>query len=169
VLHLVAAYYMQLVSRRGLKWSIICNNIILLHAQQQQSKKPYYFNMLAVNQALEHPRVKIETLQSHCLQHNLPCVFMDAEKGTPELVIEALASQEHTWLHMSCHGVQNDDTLLGINFQLHKGDLHLADILCLNLPNAVFTSLIACHTAAGAKYVPNEAMHLAGSMQFYGF
>jgi CHAT domain-containing protein len=54
-------------------------------------------------------------------------------------------------------------------FVLYNGRLELSDIASKSLSAGQFAFLSACHTAAGLKELPGEAMHLAGGLQFAGF
>jgi CHAT domain-containing protein len=103
------------------------------------------------------------------MSHSLTCSILEADQATAEHIKKALESPKNTWLHMACHGIQKNNQPLQSHFKLHKSDLYLMDLLHLNLPHAVFASLVSCHTAAGAKDLPDEVMHLAAGMQFAGF
>ena len=54
--------------------------------------------------------------------------------------------------------------------KISGGGLKLLDIARADLPSAEFAFLSACHTAEqGPSYAPDEALHLAAAMQFFGF
>src|SRR6202044_1856371 len=73
------------------------------------------------------------------------------------------------WVHFACHGSQHPTFGMKSAFALHDGQLELGEITSKNLPSAQFAFLSACHTAAGLKELPEEAMHLAAGLQFAGF
>jgi hypothetical protein len=103
----------------------------------------------------------------------------------------------HSLLHLSCHGnseglllppgisvqalIEGSASLLSSSARLHKGAkllpaaFHLVDgplsiprIAALNI-SADLAYLSACSTATGTGRLADEAIHLAGSMQFAGF
>jgi CHAT domain-containing protein len=76
--------------------------------------------------------------------------------------------EKHTRLHISTHGLQRDDEPLNNYFQLHDGKLRLADVMEIEFNQTNFASLAACHTAAGAEHLPDEALHLAAGLQLAG-
>jgi CHAT domain-containing protein len=67
--------------------------------------------------------------------------------------------------HMACHGVHNEDPLKSA-LVLHDGRLTIENIMHLSLPRAVLAYLSA---AKGDQNAPDQAVHLAASMLFYGF
>jgi CHAT domain-containing protein len=71
-------------------------------------------------------------------------------------------------LHLACHGDQAAKPLESA-FLLQDGQLTLADIMRMNLPQAVLAFLSACWTAKGDEKAPDQAVHLAASMLFCGF
>ena len=87
--------------------------------------------------------------------------------ATRQQVLRALPS--HTWLHMSCHGWQNQADPSLSAFLLHDQRLTLADLAALNLRQTDLAYLAACQTAAGDQRLPDEALHLAGALQLAGY
>ncbi|KAF9062540.1 CHAT domain-containing protein [Rhodocollybia butyracea] len=83
----------------------------------------------------------------------------------------AKALVDHEWLHIASHGTLVPKEPFGSYFSLAGGSrFTLLDIIRLNLPNAAFAFLSACHTAElSAGSVHNEVIHLAAAMQFCGF
>jgi CHAT domain-containing protein len=73
------------------------------------------------------------------------------------------------WLHLACHGQQNQAEPLKSGLLLYDGKLELAQILKSSFPNAEFVFLSACQTAMGDTNLVNESMHLAGGLIFAGF
>jgi len=79
------------------------------------------------------------------------------------------ALDSFSWVHFACHGFQHPTFGMKSAFALHNGQLELGEITSKNLPSAQFAFLSACHTAAGLRELPEEAMHLAAGLQFAGF
>ncbi|KAG8981417.1 hypothetical protein FRB93_008700 [Tulasnella sp. JGI-2019a] len=77
--------------------------------------------------------------------------------------------RNHCWAHFACHGDQDEEHAFDSHFLLVNGRLTLLDILRSGLPNAELAFLSACHSATGDARTPDEAIHLAASMQFAGF
>ncbi|CAL9420150.1 CHAT domain-containing protein [Streptomyces sp. enrichment culture] len=88
----------------------------------------------------------------------------DADADT---VRAALA--RHPWVHFACHGVQDPGQPSRGRLLLPGGALSVLDMARLDLPAAEFAYLSACETAVGGTALPDEALHLAGSLQLAGF
>ena len=92
-------------------------------------------------------------------------------------VPEAAASVENVALHLSdasiahfaCHGMQHRTNPLDSELTLEDGPLPVSRIMKMSMSNASLVFLCACETAKGDVHVPDEAMHLAGTMLFAGF
>ncbi|KAG8923961.1 hypothetical protein FRC02_010781 [Tulasnella sp. 418] len=89
------------------------------------------------------------------------------ENARREAVVGALRT--HSWVHISCHGVQRIRDPFKSCFKLYDKPLHVLDIIEARLPHAEFAFLSACHTAAGDERSPDEKIHLAAGLQFAGF
>jgi tetratricopeptide (TPR) repeat protein len=87
--------------------------------------------------------------------------------ATPNIVIEAM--KQHSWIHLSCHGLVDHGAPLNSHLTLEGGDLHVQDIIKARLENAEFAFLSACHSAAGSFAMPDESLHLTSALQFAGF
>jgi CHAT domain-containing protein len=87
--------------------------------------------------------------------------------ATRQTVLEALPS--HSWLHLSCHGIQDPADPSLSAFLLHDQALTLADLAALNLPETDLAYLAACQTATGDRRLLDEALHLAGALQLVGY
>jgi CHAT domain-containing protein len=87
--------------------------------------------------------------------------------ATRRAVLEALPS--HSWLHLSCHGVQHRADASLSAFLLYDQQLTLADLAALNLREADMAYLSACQTATGDVRLLDEALHLAGALQLVGY
>ncbi|MFF7444926.1 MULTISPECIES: CHAT domain-containing protein [unclassified Streptomyces] len=84
-----------------------------------------------------------------------------------DAVRSALAG--HAWVHFACHGVQDPQHPSQGRLLLSEGTLSVLDMARLHLPEAEFAYLSACETAVGGARLPDEALHLAGSLQLAGF
>ena len=87
--------------------------------------------------------------------------------ATRQAVLEALP--RHSWLHLSCHGVQHPDDPALSAFLLHDQPLTLADLAALDLREMDLAYLSACQTATGDLRLLDEALHLAGALQLVGY
>jgi CHAT domain len=87
--------------------------------------------------------------------------------ATRQAVLEALPG--HSWLHLSCHGVQDRADASLSAFLLHDQPLTLADLAALNLGEIDMAYLAACQTASGDLRLLDEALHLAGALQLVGY
>ena len=72
-------------------------------------------------------------------------------------------------LHLACHAKQERDDPLASGFLLHDGRLTIADVAHAKMPRAFFAFLSACESAYGDEALPDEMVHLAGTMLFAGF
>jgi CHAT domain-containing protein len=73
-------------------------------------------------------------------------------------------------VHFACHGIQDVMAPLESGLILHDGHrLTVNEIMKQPTPSASLTFLSACETAVGTENLPDEAMHLAASLQFAGF
>lgn len=88
-------------------------------------------------------------------------------EATPQAVREALA--EHAWVHFTCHGAQDTNDPSSGRLYLHGGQLSVLEIARLRLDRAELAFLSACETALGGRSLPDEAIHLAGSLQLAGY
>ncbi len=87
--------------------------------------------------------------------------------ATQQAVLEALP--DHSWLHLSCHGLQHPTDASLSAFLLHDQPLILADLVTLDLHETELAYLAACQTAAGDLRLMDEALHLAGALQLVGY
>jgi CHAT domain-containing protein len=95
------------------------------------------------------------------------CQQLQHSQASVRNVMEVM--QESAWLHLACHGEQDLNNPLKSALILSDGELELASILDIDLPNAKFVYLSACQTAMGDEKLANEAMHLAGGFLAAGF
>ncbi|MFD7301518.1 CHAT domain-containing protein [Streptomyces pharetrae] len=93
--------------------------------------------------------------------------LLSGEEARPEAVRAALTA--HSWAHFACHGVQDPEHPSEGRLLLPGGELSVLDVSRLDLPGAEFAYLSACETAVGGTSLPDEALHLAASLQLAGF
>ena len=116
----------------------------------------------------------------------LPCTLDELRKVEKHVsgdylvrlgVPEAAASVDNVALHLSdtciahfaCHGIQDRTNPLDSALMLDDGPLPVSRIMKTSMPSASLVFLCACETAKGDVNVPDEAMHLAGTMLYAGF
>jgi tetratricopeptide (TPR) repeat protein len=87
--------------------------------------------------------------------------------ATKQAVLELLPG--HSWLHMSCHGLQHPGVPSLSAFLLYDQPLTLADLAALSPHETDLAYLAACETASGDLRLPDEALHLAGALQLGGY
>ena len=87
--------------------------------------------------------------------------------ATYRAVVDALPG--HSWLHLSCHGVQHETDANLSAFLLHDRPLTLGDLTALSLPEADLAYLAACETATGDLALIDESLHLAAGLQIVGY
>ncbi|EJC98895.1 uncharacterized protein FOMMEDRAFT_95233, partial [Fomitiporia mediterranea MF3/22] len=127
--------------------------------------------IVADTKTLKYTRSEVRAVRnntrSYVSSHKL---FLDG-KALRKTVIEGL--QDVTWIHFACHGHLGSGSL-DSSFRLSDKGLTLLDIMRVNLPNAEFAFLSACHTAEQHGIGPSlgtydEVLHLAAAVQFCGF
>ncbi|KAJ7489711.1 CHAT domain-containing protein [Mycena galericulata] len=74
-----------------------------------------------------------------------------------------------SFVHFACHGSQDLVNPLESALLLGDGDLKVSKIMKTPIQNGSLAFLSACETAMGDEKVPDEAIHLAGTMLFAGF
>jgi CHAT domain len=91
--------------------------------------------------------------------------------GTRDRVLAELS--RHAFLHFAGHAEQDpDDVSSGALYTCDyrdRGPITIADLAALRLTDARLAFLSACRTALGATGVPDEALHLAGTLMLAGF
>ncbi|KAG2134478.1 CHAT domain-containing protein [Suillus clintonianus] len=92
---------------------------------------------------------------------------ISGDAATRAGALEAL--EQNTWVHLACHGKQDQDQPYNSHFVMKDEHLTLLDIMEKDIPHAEFAFLSACHTAVGDKETPDEVIHLAAGLQFSGF
>ncbi|KZV59436.1 hypothetical protein PENSPDRAFT_595468, partial [Peniophora sp. CONT] len=108
-----------------------------------------------------------ERLQEVFTKSRIGCSALNRERATLATVRAVL--DNHTWLHLACHGSQDLADPLQSAFSLHDGRLSLADLMTTTADNVELAFLSACQTAVGDEKIPEESMHLAAGMLAVGF
>jgi CHAT domain-containing protein len=73
------------------------------------------------------------------------------------------------FLHLACHGIQDQTDALESGFYLSDGKLTISKLMDLQLDKPWLAYLSACETAKGDANQPDQVMHLAAAMLFAGF
>ncbi|KAG8717759.1 hypothetical protein FRC08_006744 [Ceratobasidium sp. 394] len=97
----------------------------------------------------------------------MPVVRLEGDAATVDSVVSTI--ENHSWVHLACHGSQNSAAPGTSSFYLHDGPLTLSTIMSKSLKNAEFAFLSACQTASGDEDLPDEAVHLAAGMLMAGY
>lgn len=148
--------------------------LIRCQANYQLTTRPTGPRLLVVAQPLaegeaELPCVREEMSVIHRVVPPSQTVVLEGEQCTKAAVLAHLPTAN--WVHFACHGHQNRVEPFKSHFSLREQDapLRLLDIIVNGLPNAELAVLSACHSAAGDKTTPDEAIHLAAGMLFAGY
>ncbi|HEV2375461.1 MAG TPA: CHAT domain-containing protein [Streptosporangiaceae bacterium] len=94
------------------------------------------------------------------------CKILTGVGATVSAVRNELAS--HHWVHFACHGQQDLLQPSQGALLLHDGPLTVLEVARQRHINAELAFLSACQTAVGGA-LPDEAIHLAASLQVTGF
>ncbi|VDC05864.1 unnamed protein product [Peniophora sp. CBMAI 1063] len=89
--------------------------------------------------------------------------------GDATIEVVKSAMNRHQWVHLACHGSQNQMNATQSAFHLYDGPLTLSDLMGIAADNAKLAFLSACQTAVGDEKVPEESAHLAAGMLAVGF
>ena len=92
-----------------------------------------------------------------------------SEAATPAMVIDGF--HHHPFVHIATTSTLKPGNPFAAGFELHGGErLTLLQIVRLNLPDAEFAFLSACHSAEITEgSVVDEVLHLAAAVQYCGF
>lgn len=97
--------------------------------------------------------------------------YLSCTAENNQLNIKAVTSRlaDASIAHFACHGVQDAENALDSGFCLRDGVLTVAELMRLNLSEAVFAFLSACETAQGDRDQPDQTIHLCAALLFCGF
>ncbi|KAF8906147.1 CHAT domain-containing protein [Mucidula mucida] len=109
---------------------------------------------------------EVKAIQHVATSHGL--TWLNDSAATTSAVLADM--EEHAWVHLACHAVQDPLEPLQSAFLLHDGGLTLRSIMRLRFDRGkALAVLSACQTATGDSKVPDEAVHLAAGMFMAGF
>ncbi|KZV61082.1 hypothetical protein PENSPDRAFT_314628 [Peniophora sp. CONT] len=97
----------------------------------------------------------------------IPCKALDDKEATVDAVRSAM--NQHSWVHLACHGSQHTADATQSAFHLYDGRLSLSDLMQTTADDAELAFLSACQTATGDEKNPEESVHLAAGMLAVGF
>ncbi|KEP46865.1 putative aromatic di-alanine and TPR containing protein [Rhizoctonia solani 123E] len=97
----------------------------------------------------------------------IPLKQLDGPLATVDDTLRAM--EDHSWVHLACHAVQNRADPSQSAFHLYDGKLTLAAITKRAFKNKGLAFLSACQTATGDDTLPDEATHLAAGMLMAGY
>ena len=89
------------------------------------------------------------------------------KSATVGTVLEAM--DQHSCIHLACHGVQVLEDPTKSALILYDGQLELSRLMSKSMNKAKLAVLSACQTATGDEKLPDEAMHLAASFLAVGY
>ncbi|KAJ2933979.1 hypothetical protein H1R20_g3189, partial [Candolleomyces eurysporus] len=91
------------------------------------------------------------------------------QEGEATVQATTSAMENHSCIHLACHGAQDTTEPLKSRFYLQDGQLDLSTILDSNLKNADLAFLSACETSVGDARLSEEVVHLAAGMLAAGY
>lgn len=113
------------------------------------------------------PNAEKELIQIKQLSSVLHIDSLLGELATVDSVLQGM--EQHSWIHLACHAVQDTAEPTQSAFCLQDGTLTLSKIITKSFPHADFAFLSACQTAAGDEKLSEEAVHLAAGMLAAGY
>ena len=143
--------------------------------EARASKKDKFNGLLTISQPetpglRRLPDTKLEILRINTLMKaaNIgPLTTLEHFQATAEASLKGM--EEHSWVHLACHAIQDVTSPLDSAFYLYDGKVALSSIIQKALPHADFAFLSACQTATGDENLPEESMHLAAGMLAAGY
>ncbi|TFK36478.1 CHAT domain-containing protein [Crucibulum laeve] len=130
--------------------------------------------ILVVSQASTPNLAKISNTVQECMAVVEKCAlsgleveYLEEESGTVESVLQGM--EQHAWIHLACHAIQNLENPISSAFYLHNGPLAISAIIKKPLPHADFAFLSACQTSTGDTQLSEESIHLAAGMLSAGY
>ncbi|KZV62715.1 TPR-like protein [Peniophora sp. CONT] len=97
----------------------------------------------------------------------IPSGVYSHDKATVQSIRDAMS--RYPWVHLACHGSQNEADAKKSAFELYDSPLTLSDLMGTVADNAELAFLSACQTAVGDEKTPEESAHLAAGMLAAGF
>jgi tetratricopeptide (TPR) repeat protein len=151
----------------------------LLNAQNKTPQTaPSHLNILAVAEDGRSPGSTVPPLFG--VGPELTCVRTTAKASghdcSVDLVpkhatVDGVAERIQTahFVHLACHGTQDETSALESGFYLSNGRLKVSELMHLNLDKAWFAYLSACETAKSDTNQPDQVVHLTAAMLHAGF
>jgi CHAT domain-containing protein len=151
----------------------------LLNAQNKAPQTaPAHLNMLAVAEDGSSPGSKVSQL--FFVEPELTCVRDAAKASGHDCSVDLIAKhatadgvaeriQTAHFVHLACHGTQDQASALNSGFYLGSQLLTVSDLMDLNLDKAWFAYLSACETAKSDTDQPDQVVHLTAAMLHAGF
>jgi hypothetical protein len=151
----------------------------LLNAQNKAPQTaPAHLNMLAVAEDGSGPGSKVSQL--FFVEPELTCVRDAAEASGHDCSVDLIAKhatvdgvaeriQTAHFVHLACHGTQDQASALKSGFYLGNKLLTVSELMDLNLNKAWFAYLSACETAKSDTDQPDQVVHLTAAMLHAGF
>ncbi|KZV60883.1 hypothetical protein PENSPDRAFT_322009 [Peniophora sp. CONT] len=106
-------------------------------------------------------------LQKTLNESRISCTMLDDKQATVDAVRSVI--DQHSWVHLACHGLQHTGDATQSAFYLYDGPLSLSDLMQTAADGAELAFLSACQTATGDENNPEESVHLAAGMLAVGF
>jgi hypothetical protein len=151
----------------------------LLNAQNKAPHTaPAHLNILAVAEDGSAPGSKASQL--FFVEPELACVRDTAKASGHDCSVDLIAKHatvDHVaeriqmahFVHLACHGTQDEKSALESGFYLSNGPLKVSKLMHLNLDKAWFAYLSACETAKSDTNQPDQVVHLTAAMLHAGF
>ena len=130
---------------------------------------PRSFKMLVViqSQSLKYTKDELQKIEDRVPDECLVKLGVSGSPASVEAVMSSL--RDVSIAHFACHGVQDEANPLDSALILEDGRLKVSRIMEQSISGASLAFLSACQTAKGDGRLPDEAMHLAGTLLFAGF
>ncbi|KAG9036263.1 hypothetical protein FRB95_009411 [Tulasnella sp. JGI-2019a] len=148
------------------------SSLIRSRSRYQTNHNAFGPRVLVVAQAEAEGQATLPSVAEEvAMTRRLPAevTVMEGEDCTRANVLAGLKNT--VWAHFSCHGYQHPTEPFKSCFSLRSPDesVTLLDIIKNGLPQAELAVLSTCHSAAGEKTTPDEAIDLAAGMMSSGF
>jgi CHAT domain-containing protein len=151
----------------------------LLNAQNKAPQTaPAHLNILAVAEDGSGPGSTVSQL--FFVEPELTCVRDTAKASGHDCSVDLIAKhatvhgvaeriQTAHFVHLACHGTQDQASALNSGFYLGNKLLTVSELMDLNLNKAWFAYLSACETAKSDADQPDQVVHLTAAMLHAGF
>jgi len=114
---------------------------------------------------LRHTIAEINGVQRYI--RALPFTWLTDADATKQSVLRYM--EDHSWIHLACHGTQDATDPTKSAFHLYDGPLELSEIMGKSWKHTELAVLSACQTAKGDVKLPEESVHLAAGMLMAGY